>query len=148
MADLELLVKGMLMLPDGVRRLTATPMLLRHAKSQASVELKRSISSELRSFGEFLGRASELIVTGLKAAGVSEVDQGCQTGVPLASVPHLIPRPHVERPGTAWVGAWAQPAIHVKRHVLTQVTVQTPSEEGWGEVPQPAWSRPGFSNPE
>jgi hypothetical protein len=92
-------------------------------------------------------------------------DAHVQAGPTLAAVPHLVPRAHVERVRGPWVGGWAQPAVYVRKHVPTQVwrrvaglcarrdrvtgagrqvLVQTPSEEEWGSVQQPAWERPGL----
>jgi len=135
----------LLMLEPGVQRLTATPALLRHARGEASVSLKKSVSKELAKFKTFLQEASAKIMKGLHAAGVSEVNASCQVGPPLASVPHLKPMSHVDRVGAPWVGAWEQSSIYVRRHVITQVAVQTPGEEQWEEVEQPTWSKPGFA---
>jgi hypothetical protein len=59
-------------------------------------------------------------------------------------VPHLKPGQHVDKGGGLWVGLWAQPPTFVKKHLLTQRQVQTPGDEQWAVVQQPAWTRPGF----
>ena len=143
--DLKMLVKSLLLLPDGVHRLTSTPNLLRHASSQVSIRLRSDVEEELSKFSNALRQTSDLIVEGLRGVGVSENSVSCQAGTTLSGVPHLKPSPHVDRPvGTPWVGAWAQPAIYVKRHVLNQVALQTPGDDQWSEVKQAAWARPGF----
>lgn len=143
--DLKMLIEGLMLLPDGVHRLTATPHLLRHASSQVSISLRSDVKEELAKFSGVLRQTADLIMEGLRGIGVPESSVGCQAGTAMSGVPHLKPAPHVDRPvGTPWVGAWAQPAIYVKRHVLNQVSLQTPADDQWAEVSQAAWTRPGF----
>lgn len=53
--------------------------------------------------------------------------------------------PYVQDP---WVGLWAQPPIFVQKHLHTQKMLQTPKDEDWAGVAQPAWTRPGFESTE
>ena len=40
---------------------------------------------------------------------------------------------------------WQQPPLYVKKHLATQIQVQTPPEDTWAQVAQPEWTRPGFA---
>ena len=40
----------------------------------------------------------------------------------------------------------AQPPIFVQKHLHTQKMLQTPKDEDWAGVAQPAWTRPGFES--
>ena len=65
--------------------------------AQVSVKLRRAVERDLKGFSDFLKLASQRIMAGMLRLGAAEVHQGCQVGTPLGSVPHLIPRAHVDR---------------------------------------------------
>lgn len=87
--DVKILIKGLMLLPEGVYKLTSTPALLRHAASRVSVRLREGVKGDLAAFAAELGRTSELIMQGLRAVGVSEESVGCQVSVWFVQAVHL-----------------------------------------------------------
>lgn len=139
------LCKVMVALPLAVEKLATTKALVHIAALQTRHKFRAPIAHELNNFGEFLRESAQRIAEAFAHVLPETKSKGLQAGPPLASVPHLIPRSHVERARGPWVGAWAQPPAYVRKQVPTQVFVQTPAEEEWEEVDQPEWERPGLA---
>jgi len=99
----------------------------------------------MKQFSTYMAEAASSTDRAIQHVLSNRKDASEQCGVPLCRVPHLIPEAHVERRSGVWVGRWAQPPLHVRKNLPSQVALQTPSEKEWTEIEQQVWTRPGFS---